>query len=128
MYYCPTARRLWDKVFDAISRAGLAASAGDPIQHYPLQHDVYAILFLKIPLGLDATQRRDIYDIITVTKHVIYKVRFRDDPDRIPSARRLTILTIDDLELTAQLKLINASRTKIFNDVIVNLRDSIGWN
>ena len=128
MYYCPTARQIWDKVFSAISGAGLAATSGDPRQPYPLRHDVYAVLFLKIPLGIDATQRRDIYDIITITKHVLYKVRFRDDPDRIPSARRLTILTIEELELTAQLKLMNLSKTRIFNDVIVNLRDTIGWN
>ena len=123
----PTARQLWD--ISAISGAGLAVTLGDPRQPYPLRHDVYAVLFLKIPLGIDATQRRDIYDIITITKHVLYnKVRFRDDPDRIPSARRLTILTIEELELTAQLKLMNLSKTRIFNDVIVNLRDTIGWN
>ena len=59
---------------------------------------------------------------------MLYKVRFRDDPDRIPSIRRLTILTIDDLELTRVLKQNNASRTKIFGEVTDKLRASIGWD
>ena len=128
MYLCPTAMQLWERVFDAITRAGLAATAGNHRQYYPIQHDVYVVLFLKLPLGVEASQRRDIYDIITVTKHVLYKVRFRDDPDRIPSIRRLIILTIDDLELTAHLKHINQTKTRIFSDVVDNLRASIGWN
>ena len=128
MYLCPTAMQLWERVFDAITRAGLAATAGNHRQYYPIQHDVYVVLFLKLPLGVEASQRRDIYDIITVTKHVLYKVRFRDDPDRIPSIRQLIILTIDDLELTAHLKHINQTKTRIFSDVVDNLRASIGWN
>ena len=63
-----------------------------------------------------------------VTKHVLYKVRFRDDPERIPNTRRLTILTIDDLELTAKLKQTNGSKTKILEGVISRLRVAIGWD
>ena len=93
---------------------------------------VQILLFIKfwfsLPHGLHVTHRRDMYDTITVTKHVIYKVRFRDDPDRIPSIRRLTILTIEDLELTALLKRKNGSKTEIFEGVIERLRSSIGWD
>ena len=128
MYLCPTAQQLWDRVMLAINQAGIAENRGDPGGPYPIQHDIYMILFLKLPRGIDVTQRRDIYDIITITKHVLYKVSFRDDPDRIPSIRRLTILTIDDLELTRVLKQNNASRTKIFGEVTDKLRASIGWD
>ena len=128
MYQCPVATQLWDKVFTAISQAGLEVTQGVARRIYPVQHNIYAVLFLKLPHGLHVTHRRDIYDLTTVTKHVLYKVRFRDDPDRIPSVRRLTILTIEDLELTALLKRKNGSKTELFDGVIDRLRSSIGWN
>ena len=128
MYLCPVASQLWDQIFLAINQVGQAVAQGNERQPYPVPHDIYAILFLKLPHGIDVTQRRDIYDIITVTKHVLYKVRFRDDPGRIPNTRRLTILTIDDLELTAKLKQINGSKTKLLEGVISRLRVAIGWD
>ena len=128
MYLCPVANQLSDKIFTAISQAGLEVTRGEARRPFPVQHNIYAILFLKLPHGLHVTHRRDIYDMITVTKHVLYKVRFRDDPDRIPSIRRLTILTIEDLELTALLKRKNGSKTEIFDGVIDRLRASIGWD
>ena len=128
MYQCPVAKQAWDAVYRAINQAGTEAMRGNERQPYPIRHNIYQILLYKLPTGIETTQRRDIYDIITATKHILYKLRFRDDPDRIPNTRRLTILIIDDLELMATLKQKNLSKTTILCETIYALRESIGWN
>ena len=55
------------------------------------------VMFNHPPAGLTDQEKRDVVDIIMVVKHVLYRLKFRDDLNRLPSPR--LVLTISAMEI-----------------------------
>ena len=54
-------------------------------------------MFNHPPAGLNDQEKRDVVDIIMIVKHVLYRLKFREDLTRLPSPR--LVLTISSMEL-----------------------------
>ena len=79
-------------------------------------------------VNIDNCNKRDINDMLMVAKHVLYRIRFRENVERRPTVRMLILICIIELQ-----KLV-LSRTKIGTDVIglkeyiCELRKEIHWD
>ena len=56
------------------------------------------VMFNFPPQSLRGEERRDFMDVVMLVKHVLYRLKFRHDPNSIPSARRVLIIIGLDLE------------------------------
>ena len=50
------------------------------------------------PDGLNDQEMRDLIDIIMVTKHVLYRLKFRENIERVPSTRLVAMITCIELQ------------------------------
>ena len=58
----------------------------------------HLVLFHKMPAIVQPQQRQDIIDLLLIFKHVIYRTRFRQNQNRQPTTKLITISIILELE------------------------------
>ena len=86
------------------------------------------VLFHKVPATVSRHQRQDIIDLLLIFKHVIYRIRFRENQNRQPTVKLVTISIILETE---KLILSKNRQCHIAENLICyvqELRNSINWN
>ena len=90
VYLCPLTQQLWDTL------AGVLTEVFSLQQAVNISHD--NIFFNIPPENFAREDRRDVIDVIMLSKHAIYRLKFRDNLIRLPSIRLLSITIALDLE------------------------------
>ena len=86
------------------------------------------VLFHKVPATVSRYQRQDIIDLLLIFKHVMYRIRFRENQNRQPTVKLVTISIILETE---KLILFKNRQCHIAENLICyvqELRNSINWN
>ena len=91
---CHLAAAVWEDVERTFNETALSLR-GDYVQ---IQFGRDNIMFNVPPQGLRSSERRDFIDTVMLVKHVLYRLKFRHDPNSIPSVRRVLVILCIDLE------------------------------
>ena len=127
MFDCTITHEMLEWAYRAINEAGAEVLQG-PQSPYPLILNKYHVMFHKIPRQVPRAQMRDIDDILIILKHVIYRMRMRDSPERRPTRRAVAMRFLDEFDKHIRVMEHNGKPTqflKRINEIISNLA---GWN
>ena len=91
---CHLAAAVWEDVERVFNETTLSLR-DDYVQ---IQFGRDNIMFNVPPQGLRSSERRDFIDTVMLVKHVLYRLKFRHDPNSIPSVRRVLVILGIDLE------------------------------
>ena len=94
IYQCHIAAAAWEEVESSFNEVALLLRQ----DFVPIQFGRDNIMFNVPPQGLSSNERRDFIDIVMLVKHVLYRLKFRHDPNSIPSVRRVLVVLCIDLE------------------------------
>ena len=72
--------------------------------------------------------KRDIIDMLMIAKHVVYRVRFRENIERRPTNRMLILTCIIELQKLVPCRLRMGTDVVGLNEVITELRREIHWS
>ena len=72
--------------------------------------------------------KRDVTDMLMVAKHVIYRVRFRENIARRPTIRMLVLTCIIELQKLILSRMRMGEDVIGLNEIICQLRMDIGWD
>ena len=86
------------------------------------------VLFHKVPATVPPSHRQDIIDLLLIYKHIMYRVRFRENQDRRPSTRLILISIILELEKHVLLKNRQCQTAENLISYLQELRSAINWN
>ena len=84
-------------------------------------------MFNHPPDGLNDQERRDLVDIIMVTKHVLYRLKFRENMNRVPSTRLVTTITCIELEKASVVRDFLGKASSTFTSFIGMLKEQVGF-
>ena len=70
----------------------------------------------------------EINDVLLVTKHIVYRVRFRENVDRFPTIRMMVLTLIIELQKLVPAKRRVDERTCGHVDIIKLLRIEMNWD
>ena len=82
--YCAVMQELLEWIYMAINDVRGNAAPG-----HPLVHNVYQVLFHKLPSEISFSHRNTIDDILIIAKHHLYQLRMRGDSQQRPTRRRV---------------------------------------
>ena len=128
MYDCIVAQEMWVKVYATLNTVGVESASDQSRRVYPVNMNIYQVLFYKLPQGLQTEHRKDFEDVVTVAKHGLYKLRLRRDSERRPTNKRVIMELILDLEVLMKTREKCAKNMGMLPRVIQELRSQIGWN
>ena len=90
--------------------------------------DIDTVLFHVHDENVQNDVQRDIDDLLLIYKHVIYRVRFRDNTDRIPRVRQILILIIFELQQLEFTRCKDGESIMGIQMYITSLRRGINWD
>ena len=90
--------------------------------------DLDTVLFHKITGCEDEDLRCEINDVLLVTKHIVYRVRFRENVDRYPTIKMMMLTLIIELQKLVPAKRRVNKRTCGLTDIIQQLRIEMQWD
>jgi hypothetical protein len=85
---------MWECVTDCFNQS-IINQDGEAI---PIALSRDNIMFNYPPNDISEEQKNDIIDIVMVVKHAIYRLKFRENIDAMPSIRLLMVIVTMDLE------------------------------
>ena len=85
---------MWDCITDSFNQSII--NQDEDATPITLSRD--NIMFNYPPNGIGDGQKYDIIDIVMVVKHAIYRLKFRENIDAMPSIRLLMVIVTMDLE------------------------------
>lgn len=123
IYECPLAQRMWDCIADCFNQSILnQANVTTPIV---LDRD--NIMFNHPPNGIGDRQKHDIIDIVMVVKHAIYRLKFRENIDALPSIRLLMVIVAIDLEKAITVRNYMNKDSFLLSDVTEKIKSRAGF-
>ena len=126
MFDCPVTKELLEWVYRSINQAGSEESPG-PQSPYPLIMNKYQVLFHKIPRQVSRAHMRDIDDILMIVKHVLYRMRMREDSDRRPTRRGVAMRFLIEYEKHIKVMEYNGKPTQFLKKINEILSNIAGW-
>ena len=94
VYQCHLAGAVWEEVERMFNQCVATLRP----EFDPVTFGQDNVMFNFPPQSLRREERRDFMDVVMLVKHVLYRLKFRHDPNSIPSARRVLIIIGLDLE------------------------------
>ena len=93
-YECPLAQNLWATIIADFNELAIEE---EPLST-PIQLSSDMIMFNQVPQSLTDSEKTDLTDIVMTLKHRIYRYKFRDNMQRIPSHRETTLFSALDID------------------------------
>ena len=94
MYTCQLADLVWTTMFTTVNDE-LAQRISDFV---PQVKECDAILFHYLPNIKDDRLRLNVIELIMIIKHILYRLKFRENYQRFPTQKRVLLLTVIELE------------------------------
>ena len=88
MYHCQVARSVWAKINEIMNEC----LQNNRNNFTPILLDRDNVLYNYPPQHLKTGEKEVLVDIIMLTKHILYRLKFRDDIETLPSVRRILII------------------------------------
>ena len=88
-YHCSLAVGIWNRIMDSINDIWPPIFSDNT--PFPISHSIEAVLFQRLPPSYNRLLANDLTDIIMSTKHILYRLRFRQNVQRFPTLKLATI-------------------------------------
>ena len=85
------------------------------------------IMFNYPPDHLTDLESRDCLDIIMLVKHILYRLRFRENIDSVPSSRRILVELVIELEKVSLVRNFMNKNTNLFPIFIAHIKNVVGF-
>ena len=123
LVHCSVANGVWIRISEKLN---------DSIrQTRNMIHDIVLssdnILFNFPPEHLTDAESRDCLDIIMLVKHILYRLRFRANIDAVPSARRILVELVIELEKACLVRNHLNKNTTLFLIFIGHIKNIVGF-
>ena len=69
-----------------------------------MMHTMEGVMFQKLPTWYNQMMSKDITNIVMITKHVLYRLRFRENLQRYPTLKLVTINVALELEKVVSIR------------------------
>merc|ERR1712208_247428 len=93
----------------------------------PFQLNTDNILYNYPPQHLKSAERTDMCDIIMLTKHILYRLKFRDDIDNRPSVRRVLVILSVELNKANSVRNFMNKNSAVFSGIIEMIKNEAGF-
>ena len=95
--------------------------------YVPIEIGYDQAMFNHPPDGLNDQEKRDLVDILMVTKHVLYRLKFRENMNRVPSTRLVTTIMCIELEKASTVRDFLGKASLTFTRFIEMLKEQVGF-
>ena len=120
---CPLAQLLWGHLADSFNEVTERPDAGNtPIT---LQRD--NIMFNHPPSGIPDHQKYDCIDAIMIAKHAIYRLKFRQNTNRLPTIKLLLVTVALDMERAVTVRNYMCKDSQLLADITDKLKTKAGF-
>ena len=117
------AQRFWQVMINSFNDI---LNISDP-NHDPIVISSDLILFKHPPSGMNHLHARDLIDTIMLAKHVIVKLKYRQNPERLPTERLLIATVALDAEKVARVRAHNGQPINILAELIQKFKTFLGF-
>ena len=93
----------------------------------PIEIASNQVMFNHPPAGLTDQEKRDVVDIIMIVKHVLYRLKFREDPNRLPSPRLALIVTAMETEKALMVRSYLGKPTRLVSTFMEAVKTHVGF-
>ena len=123
LFHCQTARGVWIKITEKFNEAVKTFRNTQEMIHLSLD----TIMYNHPPEHLRDQEIRDCIDIVMMVKHILYRLRFRPNPDVVPSTRRILVECSIELEKANTVRNFLNKSSLIFTKFIELIKNSVGF-
>ena len=120
MFQCNLAHNVLEKIKVVIN-----SDRSDDTEDIEITSDL--VLFHKMPNGTSTQERADLIDVFMIYKHIIYRTRFRENIQNIPTSKLIIISMILELQKLSVLKNKNGESSESIIRLTYLLRREINW-
>ena len=121
-YECSLAQQIWNRVIDIVNSQIIE----EDVTATPIIINSDMIMFNHMPRTIHGEQKDALVQIIMTIKHRLYQMKFRDDIQRQPTVRRMTLHTVLDLEKVILINNYNGICTSFIESVNQKIKRTIG--
>ena len=123
IYDCRIAQHFWQVMINALNNI-LSISNPD---HDPTTISSDLILFNHPPPGMNQLHARDLIDIIMLAKHVLVKLKYRHNPERLPTERLLIATVALDAEKITRVRALTGQPINILAEMTKKFKSIVGF-
>ena len=123
MYHCQVARSIWAKINEIVNEC-LQKNRNN---FTPILMSMDNVLYNYPPQHLKTGEREDLVDIIMLTKHILYRLKFRDDIDTLPSVRRILIILAIELNKAKTVRNFMNKSSAVFTNCAEMINNEAGF-
>ena len=84
-------------------------------------------MFNPPPEGLNKHEARDLIDFLMIIKHVLYRLKYRERIERVPSSRLILSITYMELEKALLSRNFLGQRATLFSSFSNALKEHVGF-
>ena len=122
-YQCQIAQDTWLRL-NGILNESFQRHRGSFV---PFQLNRDNVLYNHPPQHLKDEEMKDLIDIIILIKHILYRLRFRDDIDNRPSVRRVLVILAIELNKANSVRNYLNKNSAVFPVIIEMIRQEAGF-
>ena len=123
LYECQLALQVWAVVQTKINES--ATSLRNDFS--PIEIARNQVMFNHPPAGLTDQEKRDVVDIIMIVKHVLYRLKFREDPNCLPSPRLVLTVTAMETEKALMVRSYMGKPTRLVSTFLEAIKTHVGF-
>ena len=123
MYHCQVARSVWAKINEIMNEC----LQNNRNNFTPILLDRDNVLYNYPPQHLRTGEREVLVDIIMLTKHILYRLKFRDDIETLPSVRRILIILAIELNKAKTVRNFLNKSSAVFTNCAEKINNEAGF-
>ena len=123
IYDCPLAQQIWILITKFFNE-GVTEQAPD---HRPINLSVDNVMFNYPPPVLTGQCKTDLIDMIMMIKHIIYRLKFRNNLQVFPSVRFSLTIAALDLERAVTVRSYHNTNATLLSTMLLKIREQVGF-
>ena len=124
-FQCQLAVNTWEKILECYNE--VAPRYTRDTTSFPVTTTADMVLFQHTPNQLQAAAATDLFDLMMVTKHVLYRLRFRDNLQRYPTLRLVLIHVALEIEKIVIIRRKAGVWGEGMHDIQEELKSAVGF-
>ena len=123
LFECHIAQEVWTVVQGKFNECAARLRNG----YVPIIITRDQVMFNHPPEGLNKYEVRDLIDFIIIIKHVLYRLKYRERIERVPSSRLILTITCMELEKALLARNFLGQRATLFSSFSNALKEHVGF-
>ena len=123
IYDCPLAQQIWILITKFFNE-GVTEQAPD---HSPINLSEDNVMYNYPPPVLTGQCKTDLIDMIMMIKHIIYRLKFRNNLQVYPSVRFSVTIAALDLERAVSVRNYHNTNATLMSTMLLKIREQVGF-